>query len=265
MFRRRKATPDEALVDEDAVGTDDGSDNDATDADDADVDAPGDGTGPEDDDLPAPIPARPDGPWDLEEIDETDGVERVDLGALRITGRDGLELQVQLDEASGTVVAVTAVLGEAAVQIQPFAAPRSTGIWAEVRKDIRSSINAGGGLVDEITGPFGPELRSRVPTQLPDGTTAMQPARFVGVDGPRWFLRGVFLGQAATDPSAAGPIESVFRGIVVVRGKDAMAPGDPLPISLPTADEDDEAGGGAGGARPPLNPFERGPEITEIR
>ena len=116
-------------------------------------------------------------------------------------------------------------------------------------------------LVEEVVGPFGPELRTRVPGQAPDGSNILQPARFVGVDGPRWFLRGVFLGSAA-DPAAAGPVEDIFRGMVVVRGGEAMAPGDPLPVTLPTqAQEDDEAEAG----RAALNPFERGPEITEIR
>jgi hypothetical protein len=42
-------------------------------------------------------------------------------------------------------------------------------------------------------------------------------ARFVGVDGPRWFLRGVIGGAATTDVEAAAR-EDLFRSIVVVRG-----------------------------------------------
>jgi hypothetical protein len=65
---------------------------------------------------------------------------------------------------------------------------------------------------------------------------------------------------------------SLFRDIVVVRGAAPMAPRDPIPLRLPVAPADggDEAGDDAAeddsaGAGPELAPFERGPEITEIR
>ena len=89
----------------------------------------------------------------------------------------------------------------------------------------------------------------------------MQPARFLGADGPRWFVRGLLSGPAATDAALARDFEAAFRAVIVVRGKDAMAPRDPLPLRLPTEavvtheEEAHEDG---------LNPFERGPEITEI-
>ncbi len=49
-------------------------------------------------------------------------------------------------------------------------------------------------------------------------------ARFAGVDGPRWFLRAVFHGAAVYEESAAAELESLVRGVVVVRGGEAMAP-----------------------------------------
>jgi hypothetical protein len=95
----------------------------------------------------------------------------------------------------------------------------------------------------------------------------MQPVRFVGVDGPRWFVRGLFSGAAARETAAAAPLEAVLRACVVVRGSDPMAPGDPLGLHVPTEvpegiaqrDESDPSG------RRTLPPPERGPEITEIR
>jgi Protein of unknown function (DUF3710) len=248
VFRRRRHASDEEQPDLTEVDVDDepGADDDEGDVDEVVV---------------SPPRTRDSGPWDSAEVDLSDDSPRLDLGALVIPGRDGLELQVQMDEESGNVVAVTVVLGPGAIQVQPFAAPRSSGIWDDVRAEIRSSINAGGGLVEEADGPFGTELRTRVPAQAPDGSQVLQAARFVGVDGPRWFLRGVFLGAGA-DASTAAVLEDVFRSIVVVRGGEAMAPGDPLPLTLPAdaVQEDDPASG----AQPP-NPFERGPEITEIR
>jgi hypothetical protein len=60
-----------------------------------------------------------------------------------------------------------------------------------------------------------------------------RPARFIGVDGPRWFLRGVIAGAGATDPAAAAQIEDVFRSIVVVRGTTPMPPRDLIPLRMP--------------------------------
>ena len=57
--------------------------------------------------------------------------------------------------------------------------------------------------------------------------------RFIGVDGPRWFLRGVISGQGAVQPEAAGLLEQVFRDTVVVRGEGPMAPRDPIVLKLP--------------------------------
>jgi hypothetical protein len=165
------------------------------------------------------------------------------------------------------VVAVTAVVGQSAIQLQAFAAPRTEGIWDEVRHEIAGSITQQGGVVDQNDGPLGPELRAQVPVQLPDGTQGAQVLRFVGCDGPRWFLRGVISGQAAAQPETAGAVEEIFRGTVVVRGGDPMAPRDPIPLRLPRAAA--EAMGGedetGGGHRDDLNPFARGPEITEVR
>jgi len=120
-----------------------------------------------------------------------------------------------------------------------------------------------GGTADDVDGPFGPELLVRIPVRTPEGRTGHQTQRFVGVDGPRWFLRAVFQGPAALDTQAAGELESVVRDVVVVRGPEAMAPRELLPLRLPEAaaptPEPQEQ------ERPPLDPFTRGPEITEIR
>jgi len=53
------------------------------------------------------------------------------------------------------------------------------------------------------------------------------------VDGPRWFLRGVISGAAATDPEAAAQIEELFRSVVVVRGSAPMPPRDLIPLRVP--------------------------------
>ncbi|MGZ4639887.1 MAG: DUF3710 domain-containing protein [Actinomycetes bacterium] len=207
------------------------------------------------------LTARDGGPWDVSEVEEAAAAGRVDLGGVWIPGVEGLEVRVEADQATGTVIAVTLLLEDNALQLQPFAAPRTEGIWAEVRREIMAGITQQGGTADEVQGPFGAELRTRVPVRREDGSSGVEPARFLGVDGPRWFQRGVLTGRAAFEPGADEALLGLFRQVVVVRGEAPMAPRDPIPLQLPA-----ELGAGDDATGPdPLNPFERGPEITEIR
>jgi hypothetical protein len=211
---------------------------------------------------------RAGGPLDVNEIENPDDLDGyVDLGGIRLPGRDGMELRLEVEEASGRVTAATVQLGRSAVQLQAFAAPRSEGIWPEIRAEIASSVTRQGGTADEVPGPFGTELLARIPSRTPDGRTAHQPARFAGIDGPRWFLRAVFHGEAAYEPQAAAQLESFVREVVVVRGQDAMAPRELLALRLPESPQAAEEGEGEdeGEEREPLSPFRRGPEITEVR
>jgi hypothetical protein len=203
---------------------------------------------------------RSSGPWDVAERPDVEGY--VDLGGLRLRGRDGMELRLELDESTGAVSSATIQLGSSAVQLQAFAAPRSEGIWGEIRQEIQDGISTQGGQADEVPGTFGRELIARIPARSPDGRTGHTAARFVGVDGPRWFLRAVFSGEAVHKPEAAGDLESVVRDIVVVRGAEAMAPRELLPLRLPEAAAPPEP---EPEDRDELRPFERGPEITEVR
>jgi hypothetical protein len=213
---------------------------------------------------PAP---RPEGPWDQSEIQEP-GEGRVDLGGLFVPGVEGMELRVEV--AGESIVAATVVLRDSAVQLQAFAAPKSEGIWGEVREEIASGITQQGGIVDELEGPLGWELRAQVPVQLPDGTNGVQMVRFIGADGPRWFLRGVISGQGAVQPAAAGVLESVFRDTVVLRGDSPMAPRDPIVLKLPNDAQMVPDGAAATEQAEPskfgdgIDPLRRGPEITEL-
>lgn len=208
------------------------------------------------------LPERPDGPWDVSEAPDTEGM--IDLGSLRVRGRDGMELRLEVQDASGQITTVTIQLSGSAVQLQAFAAPRSEGIWDEVRAEIAAGITAQGGTADEGRGAFGPELIARIPVRNAEGRSGVQPARFVGIDGPRWFLRAVFHGPAVYDPEAAALLESVVKDVVVVRGPDAMAPRELLPLRLPT-EAAAQLPEGTEEERPPIEPFRRGPEITEVR
>lgn len=244
MFRRRKAREAEATEVEDlGEGIDDELGDETGDA------------AADDDSAPAGT-----GPWDAEE--DVPDVERVDLGGIRVPLVDGIEVQVNVSDEQ-QIVAATILHATSAMQIQAFAAPKSAGLWRDVRREIIAELKESGGSAEDADGPFGPELKATVPT--PDagkGQPKTQPARFVGVDGPRWFLRAVISGDAAEDPSAAEPLEAVFAGIVVVRGDSPMPPRDLLELRLPREAQqalEEQA------AKSGLNPFERGPEITEVR
>ncbi len=211
---------------------------------------------------------RPQGPWDAADVPD-DEKPRLDLGGLLVPVPPDTEVRVDVSP-EGEVVAATLVRGTGAVQVNAFAAPRTEGIWAEVLDEIATSLAESGGLAERSTGPHGPELRTAVPTQAPDGSIVMAPARFVGVDGPRWFLRAMYTGSAAVDPDAAAPLEEALRDVVVVRGGDPMAVRDPLPLRLPAQAQEAAAAAQAGELDAddevdPLGLPERGPEITETR
>ena len=87
--------------------------------------------------------------------------------------------------------------------------------------------------MSEVAGPLGLELHASVPVVGVNGAVESQPARFVGVDGPRWFLRGVIAGPAALDPQLGEEMLEIFRGLVVVRGQQPLPPRELLPLRVP--------------------------------
>lgn len=156
----------------------------------------------------------------------------IDLGSLRVEPRRGMQMRLEVEKTSSRVVAVTFELDGSTLQVQPFAAPRSSGLWLGIREQIAEQIRTQGGQVTPGDGEFGPELLATVPVQSPSGY-ASRTVRFIGVDGPRWFLRGVIGGPAATDPGKQGAIHDIFRSLVVVRGATPMPPRDLLPLRVP--------------------------------
>ena len=147
------------------------------------------------------------------------------------------------------------------LELRAFAAPRSEGIWDELRADITEELGRSQASYRIEKGPHGPEVLAQVPVQRPEGTVTT-PVRFIGVDGPRWFLRGVLQGPAATDPAAAVRLREVLDDVVVVRDGQARPPRELLPLHAPETapspkDREDR------GRR--LEPLEPGPTIAEVR
>jgi hypothetical protein len=189
----------------------------------------------------APDP-RAEGPFDVSEVEDLDSEadDRIDLGALKVAGMPGMELGLQVDEGSGVVQAVLLMLDDSALELRAFAAPKTTGIWDEVRQEIMDEAARMGGTATETDGPFGTELVLVVPVEDPEGQVFSQTSRVIGVDGPRWLLRATVLGRAAVEPDAAAPMEETLRNVVVVRGNEPMAVREGLPLTLPPGAQPNE-------------------------
>ncbi len=182
--------------------------------------------------------AATSGPFDSADAPD-DGVQRIDLGSIRLPGLPGTDLRVELN-AQQKVIGATLRSGESLLQVAAFAAPRAGGIWDGVRADLRTSASGQGGSLREVGGPFGTELAGTIlapapaqPGQRPAPHPVRRAARFLGVDGPRWFLRGMMTGPAAEGGEGAEVLEAAFRGIVVVRGVEPMPVREQLPLTLP--------------------------------
>lgn len=190
----------------------------------------------------APDDRESAGPFDIADVPAMRPY--VDLGAIKIVPREGLQLRLEVDERASRVVAVTLNYAESVLQLQAFAAPKSTGLWHRVRGDLSQQLEAQGAKVREQGGELGPELlaQTQVPRDQGGGTRVM---RFVGVDGPRWLLRGTILGKAVTDAETQTRITELFRETVVVRGDHPVPPGELLQLKMPPGVQ-----GGAAGATP---------------
>lgn len=206
------------------------------------------------------------GPWDSSEAPE-DG-KYLNLGGLRLPARDGVTLRLQVNTEKTRVVGVTITYKESSLELAPFAAPKSHGLW----DDISAELMAGGSETSKQEGTFGTEIVMSVAV---GGRTI--PTRIVGVDGPRWMLRGIFTGKAAQDGEQHDALDDFFSAIVVDRGDDPLAPRDPLPLHPPVQvkeDEDQAPTQVPGKPEGPLTPMQntevqqtlaRGPMFAEIR
>jgi hypothetical protein len=177
------------------------------------------------DDVDASIALDDDG-----ELDDGERAEpssgRIDFGALLVPLDTGLEVRVEMT-AEGTATSVTLSNADGQMQLGVFAAPRTEGIWDEVRAEIQASLDQQGGAAQDQEGAFGTELSGRLPQN-----GALVPVRFLGVDGPRWFLRAMLVGAPA-DPARAARYEDLLRNVVVVRGSEPLPVRDAVPLRLP--------------------------------
>jgi hypothetical protein len=185
----------------------------------------------------APVETTPDvranGPWDISEKSPEGDPSYIDLGPLLVRAQDAFSIQLPAEGENGEIASAVLVAEDSALELRAFAATRSGGLWDEVRDDLILEVTRLGGTSEQVDGPFGPELLVRVPVELPDGEQGFQPSRIVGIEGPRWMLRGTFLGAAGLDPSDEGALMEALRDVIVVRGSEARIAREALLLTLP--------------------------------
>ena len=210
------------------------------------------------------------GPWDSSEAPGTG--KFLDLGSLRLPARDGITLRLQVSKDRTQVTGVTVTFEDSSLEVAAIAAPKTAGIWDEIRAELLGNDTA----ASETEGTFGQEITSSVTVK---GGKKV-PTRIVGVDGPRWMLRGIFTGKAAQGGPQKEALDDFFQGLVVDRGDTPLAPRDPLPLHPPVQHEDEAVDGDddtpdvPGKPDGPLTPMQnvdvhttlsRGPMFSEVR
>lgn len=222
MFRKQEDVPkaEKLVVDDDELETDLEDDE------------------PEEFAKEAPEDRSEAGPFDESEADAASNPGGyIDFGALRIPAREGLALRLEFLEKTRRVIAVALDLNGSTLQVQAFAAPRSSGIWADVRSKLKATVTQQGGEVNEVETELGTALHTFLPHMAKqEGQAApRRGAFFYGVDGPRWFVRGVISGGATRDEAKLAEMLELFRGVIVVRGSRAVPPRDLLELTVPKA------------------------------
>lgn len=56
----------------------------------------------------------------------------VDLGGLKVLPREGLHVRLEVEEGTKRVVAIGLDYANSTLQVQPFAAPRNSGLWHDL-------------------------------------------------------------------------------------------------------------------------------------
>ena len=174
-----------------------------------------------------PLDRQSAGPFDITELVQVR--PSIDFGAIQLPLRDDVVYKLEVEEATSKIVALTVEHNGSALQLQAFSAPASDGVWHEIRSSLEQSILAQNGRTEQVVGPLGPELNAQIPNV--DGGFRL--AKFIGVDGPKWFLRGVLSGLALGDVLSMSHVIDIFRSVAVVRGSQPMPPKELLELVAP--------------------------------
>ena len=175
----------------------------------------------------APANRAQSGPFDSSEVDLP--ANYLDFGSIRFVSNPEVSIRLEVEEATNKVVALTFETLNSILQVTAFSAAKDEGVWQEVCNQLAGSIITAGGDAKTFQGQLGLGLDAMV--LQPD--KSLRSIRFIGVDGPRWFLRGSITGAATSDLMISGQIEDLFRSLVVHRGTAPMPPKEALELILP--------------------------------
>lgn len=171
------------------------------------------------------------GPFDISERDVSKGY--LDLGPLKLPAIAGIQLQPMFGADKKTIVRMSIVVGNSALQTFVAAAPKSGGAWEQIISGTTESFEAQGGKVTPNDGPWGKELLVQLPVKSPDGRQGVAATRIVGVEGDRWVLRIDIVGGAVTDQKAFNAVAMIINNLVVERDDEPRPPLSIIPFTIP--------------------------------
>lgn len=170
------------------------------------------------------------GPRSAEEVDTSVGY--IDHGAVKIPAVHGMRVEPLGSLSQGVAAGIRLTIGTSLVEIEVYAAPKSGGVWDNMRHSLRELALQHGAQVEEKTTRYGVEHLVTIPVTMPDGGQGQTYVREIGHEGSRWVSRIKMVGQAAVDPQVGAEFEKLIDRIVVVRGSEPRARLEILPVTF---------------------------------
>lgn len=195
------------------------------------------------------------GPFDIKDVETVEGMHN--FGVLNLPMEPGVRVQFTINKRTRAAMGALAQLAGSSISINVYAAPKSAGLWPDIRDELAESITKGGGTANFREGPFGPEVEAMIPKKE---VNEVRHVRYVGVDGPRWFLRAALEGEAVTNADTRELAYDYLRKVVVDRGKDPYPVRDQLELTMPDSAKarvEEKLG-------KPVQRKTRGPELPEL-
>lgn len=201
------------------------------------------------------------GPWDISDAPaDLDLSNLYDFGAVKVAGVPGATVKIVADEESQVFCGVIQMRDNTFLRCDLFAAPKSSGIWESDRENLCANFSQIPNCqIQESEGNWGKQILVFIPNpENPDEGSVM---RFLGVDGPRWFMRVTLGGLGAINAQAAQPFLQALANYVVDRGDRPAPAGEG--IALTPLKKETLVGDEKNNELPDI--ISRGPEITEVR
>lgn len=160
---------------------------------------------------------------DIETFDFTDfSVGIIDLGSMKIPLPKNSGVTIDVDDNGPQRIRIVTEHGS--IIPVAFAAPRTSGQWADNAQESYRGIVGDGIPARYEDGPWGTE----VVAQRPDGVI-----RIIGIEGPRWMLRLTTAAPAGSEDAMAQLGREVAARTFVYRGDQPILAGTSLPVSVP--------------------------------